>query len=184
MNFSVIGSSVLFLKSLLRCACFFLQAFGRDSPLAIDMSTAILALSETGELQRIYDRWLLKKACKGSQSSDAESEQLHIKSFWGLFLVCGILCLLALIAYFVLMLRKFSQHIPEEPNPSYRGRSPSARLQTFLSFVDEKEDRSRSQTKRKRYDQVGDRAESGSPSINRSSRVNYDISLEMQSRDL
>ncbi|KAH1043846.1 hypothetical protein GYH30_025595 [Glycine max] len=36
-----------------------LQAFPRDSPLAIEMFTAILKLSENGDdLQRIHDKWL------------------------------------------------------------------------------------------------------------------------------
>nr|GEV93323.1 glutamate receptor 3.2-like [Tanacetum cinerariifolium] len=42
-------------------------AFPRDSPLAVDMSTAILKLTEIGELQKIQDHWLNKKAC-GPQS--------------------------------------------------------------------------------------------------------------------
>ncbi|PKI66522.1 hypothetical protein CRG98_013086 [Punica granatum] len=122
-------------------------AFPRDSPLAVDMSTAILALSENGELQRIHNQWLRKTACRGS--SDVDSDQLNIKSFWGLFLICGIACTLALIAYFFRTCQKFSRHLPEEGNRSSR----SARLQTFLSYADEKEDRSKSRSKRKRNDQ-------------------------------
>nr|6VE8_A Chain A, Glutamate receptor 3.2 [Arabidopsis thaliana]6VEA_A Chain A, Glutamate receptor 3.2 [Arabidopsis thaliana] len=38
-------------------------AFPRDSPLAIDMSTAILGLSETGQLQKIHDKWLSRSNC-------------------------------------------------------------------------------------------------------------------------
>ncbi|RYR78988.1 hypothetical protein Ahy_A01g003846 [Arachis hypogaea] len=33
-----------------------------DSPLAIDVSTAILKLSENGDLQRIHDKWLTRSA--------------------------------------------------------------------------------------------------------------------------
>lgn len=148
------------------------------------MSTAILALSENGELQRIHNRWLLKKACKGSQGSGADSDQLNIKSFLGLFLICGISCMLALIGYFFKMLRLFNRHLPEAPEPSFRGSSRSARLQTFLSFVDEKEDRSRNRAKRKRYDQEGNEAESGSMSMNGSSRVHLNISMERGNRDI
>jgi ionotropic glutamate receptor len=35
-------------------------AFPRDSPLAVDLSTAILQLSESGDLQRIHDKWMTK----------------------------------------------------------------------------------------------------------------------------
>ena len=41
----------------------FHQAFPRDSPLATDMSTATLRLSENEELQRIHDKWLMRSAC-------------------------------------------------------------------------------------------------------------------------
>ncbi|KAL1370655.1 hypothetical protein AAHE18_01G076600 [Arachis hypogaea] len=38
------------------------HGFLRDSPLAIDVSTAILKLSENGDLQRIHDKWLTRSA--------------------------------------------------------------------------------------------------------------------------
>ncbi|KAE8680966.1 hypothetical protein F3Y22_tig00111356pilonHSYRG00021 [Hibiscus syriacus] len=38
-------------------------AFQRDSPLAVDLSTAILRLSENGELQKIHDKWLINSEC-------------------------------------------------------------------------------------------------------------------------
>ncbi|KAJ1703939.1 hypothetical protein LUZ63_003718 [Rhynchospora breviuscula] len=75
-------------------------AFQRDSPLSVDLSTAILTLSETGELQRIHDQWLSTKGC-GSQDTDIGASRLSLSSFWGLFLICGAICLLALIMYFL-----------------------------------------------------------------------------------
>ncbi|GFZ09468.1 glutamate receptor 3.6 [Actinidia rufa] len=80
-------------------------AFPRDSPLAVDMSTAILKLSEDGELQRIHDKWLMRSACI-SQGAKLETDRLQLKSFSGLFLACGLTCLLALFVYFALMIRK------------------------------------------------------------------------------
>ncbi|KAF2551965.1 hypothetical protein F2Q68_00033794 [Brassica cretica] len=128
-------------------------AFPRDSPLAVDMSTAILGLSETGELQRIHDRWLSKSNCSsphGSQSGD--SEQLNVHSFWGMFLVCGIACLVALFIHFVKVVRNFIKHKPEEeekdiPSPES---SRLKKLQTFLAYIDEKEEESKRRFKRKR----------------------------------
>ncbi|XP_077219894.1 glutamate receptor 3.3-like [Tasmannia lanceolata] len=117
-------------------------AFPRDSPLAIDMSTAILTLSENGDLQRIHDKWLTRSECS-SQTSELESNQLNFKSFWGLFLICGLACFLALCIYFVMILCQFSRYFPKEPNSSTQGGSRSLRLQTFLSFADEKEEHSK-----------------------------------------
>lgn len=112
------------------------------------MSTAILGLSETGELQRIHDRWLSKSNCSsphGSQSGD--SEQLNVHSFWGMFLVCGIACLVALFIHFVKVVRNFIKHKPEEEE---KESSRLKKLQTFLAYVDEKEEESKRKFKRKR----------------------------------
>ncbi|KAM3292016.1 hypothetical protein P3S67_020305 [Capsicum chacoense] len=78
-------------------------AFRRDSPLAIDMSRAILQLSEKGELEKIRNKWL-------QRSSAADSEQLQLKSFWGLFLICGVAGCFALLVYFCSMLHQFRRH--------------------------------------------------------------------------
>ncbi|KAL1215656.1 Glutamate receptor 3.2 [Cardamine amara subsp. amara] len=129
-------------------------AFPRDSPLAVDMSTAILGLSETGQLQKIHDKWLSRSNCSslnGSQSEE-DSEQLKLRSFWGLFLVCGIACFIALFIYFFKIVRDFCRHSNTEeeaivPSPEI---SRSRTLQTFLAYFDEKEDESKRRLKRKR----------------------------------
>ncbi|KAK6127562.1 hypothetical protein DH2020_038680 [Rehmannia glutinosa] len=88
-------------------------AFPKDSPLAIDMSTAILTLSENG----------------GSTSID---------KLEGLFSLCGLACFVALLMYFTKMIYLFNQRYsePESSDQSSRSRQ----LHTFLSFVDEKEE--------------------------------------------
>ncbi|XP_077217618.1 glutamate receptor 3.3-like isoform X2 [Tasmannia lanceolata] len=116
--------------------------FPRDSPLALDISTAILTLSENGDLQRIHDKWLTRSDCS-SQTTEIDSDQLSLRSFWGLFLICGLACLLALCIYFLMILCQFSRYSPKEPNSSSQGSSRSLRLQTFLSFADEKEENSK-----------------------------------------
>lgn len=123
-------------------------AFPRDSPLAVDMSTAILKLSDSGELQRIHDKWLKGSSCS-TQSSKLQVYRLGLKSFWGLFLICGLACTFALLVYIVLMVRQFSRHYPDDDESSGRS-SRSARLQTFLSFVDDKENEVKSRFKRKK----------------------------------
>ncbi|XP_050944926.1 glutamate receptor 3.6 isoform X2 [Cucumis melo] len=123
-------------------------AFPRDSPLAVDMSTAILRLSENGDLQRIHDKWLMKSACT-SQASKIEVDRLQLNSFWGLFLICGCACLLALSIYLYQMVRQYSEHYAEELGSSEQT-SRSASLQRFLSFADEKEEVFKSQSKRRR----------------------------------
>lgn len=125
------------------------------------MSTAILKLSENGELQRIHDKWLLRSACT-SQNTKLEVDRLELKSFAGLFSICAVACFLALLVYFILLTRQFTRYYsdPEQPSSSAGGGSSrSARLQTFLSFVDEKEETAKSRSiKRKQME--GDSARS------------------------
>ncbi|KAI4375797.1 hypothetical protein MLD38_013623 [Melastoma candidum] len=128
-------------------------AFPRDSPLAVDMSTALLALSENGELQKIHDEWLLKKSCS-SLASLTGSEQLHLKSFWGLFLISGISSTLAILAYLLSALRKFCHEFTETSDSSSAGSSLTRQLQTFLTYMDSKENRPLSGPKRKRADET------------------------------
>uniref|UniRef100_A0ACD5ZBT9 Uncharacterized protein n=1 Tax=Avena sativa TaxID=4498 RepID=A0ACD5ZBT9_AVESA len=102
-------------------------AFPRDSPLQVDLSTAILSLSENGELQRIHDKWLKTGECATDSNEFIDSNQLRLESFWGLFLICAVACILALLIYFGIMLRKYLRHEPKKS------------LRRFISFVDDKE---------------------------------------------
>ncbi|KAI3745609.1 hypothetical protein L6452_08010 [Arctium lappa] len=111
-------------------------AFPRDSPLAIDLSTAILSLSENGDLQRIHDKWLIRSGCS-TDNSELESDRLHLKSFWGLFLICGIACFIAIFIYFCQVFRRF-RNVAQSTVDSDGSRS--RRLQTLLSIIDEKKD--------------------------------------------
>ncbi|KAL0313872.1 UNVERIFIED_CONTAM: Glutamate receptor 3.3 [Sesamum angustifolium] len=125
-------------------------AFPRDSPLPIDLSTAILTLSENGDLQRIHDKWLTTSSCS-SDNTELESDRLHLKSFWGLYLLCGIACFIALLIYFLQIVNKFRKASPEDVIDG-QGSSRSKRLQTLLSLIDEKEDQSRSDRKRRKLE--------------------------------
>lgn len=51
----------------------FIPGLSRDSPLAVDMPTAILHLSEDGDLKIIRDKWLLKSACSSADIKQALS---------------------------------------------------------------------------------------------------------------
>ncbi|KAK6160845.1 hypothetical protein DH2020_004226 [Rehmannia glutinosa] len=126
-------------------------AFPRDSPLAIDLSTAILTLSENGDLQRIHDKWLTTSACS-SDNTELESDRLHLKSFWGLYLLCGIACFVALMIYFLQIVHRFRQTAPDAYVSERTGGSRSKRLQTLLSLIDEKEDQSRGERKRRKLE--------------------------------
>ncbi|ONH97334.1 hypothetical protein PRUPE_7G184300 [Prunus persica] len=80
-------------------------AFPKDSPLATDMSTAVLKLSEKGDLQKIRDKWLMRSACS-AQGAKQSVDRLPLKSFWGLFVLSGIACFLALLLHVITTTKK------------------------------------------------------------------------------
>ncbi|MQL85731.1 hypothetical protein Taro_018254 [Colocasia esculenta] len=137
-------------------------AFPRDSPLAVDLSTAILTLSENGDLQRIHDKWLTYSSCTSTDDA-IESNRLSIKSFWGLFLICGIACFIALFVFFMRLrcqYNRYDEHLDspptEHPNdildPTHTSpEQPSctASLGDVIRFVDKKEEEIKNMIKRK-----------------------------------
>ncbi|KAA8524664.1 hypothetical protein F0562_011087 [Nyssa sinensis] len=63
-------------------------AFQRDSPLAIDVSTAILKLAKNGKLRQIREKWFCKTGCAADRRRVPEPDQLHLSSFWGYLDLC------------------------------------------------------------------------------------------------
>ncbi|KDP25838.1 hypothetical protein JCGZ_22868 [Jatropha curcas] len=132
-------------------------AFQRDSPLAVDLSTAILQLSENGDLQKIHNKWLTRTECS-MQISQVDANRLSLSSFWGLFLICGLSCFIALTMFFCKVLCQFRKFTPEEgeegeveeieparPRRSLRTTS----FKDILDFVDRKEVEIKEMLKRK-----------------------------------
>ncbi|MED6196584.1 hypothetical protein PIB30_048802 [Stylosanthes scabra] len=150
-------------------------AFQRDSPLAVDLSTAILQLSENGELQKIHDKWLLKRDCT-AQLDDEDSNKLSLSSFWGLFLICGIACFLSLVVFFVRVFCQYTRFSPEpeqvdEETPRERPSRRNLKSTSFkdlMVFVDKKEaeikEILRQKSNKRRRSQSLDEQSSSSPS--------------------
>lgn len=121
----------------------------------MDLSTAILTLSENGDLQRIHDKWLIQSPCS-TDTAEIESDRLHLQSFAGLFLVCGVACFLALSIYFIRIMLKFREAAAaagaDSISQGQGSLSRSRRLQTLLSLMDEKKDPSSREKKRRKLD--------------------------------
>ncbi|XP_043689829.1 glutamate receptor 3.4 [Telopea speciosissima] len=133
-------------------------AFPRDSPLAIDMSTAILKLSENGDLQRMHDKWLSLNVCS-EQTNPADSSRLSLKSFWGLFLISGIACFIALFVFFLRVFCQYRKYGPDdegeedadvleqERSTSSQRPNRSTSFKSWIEFVDKKEEEIRRKKK-------------------------------------
>ncbi|GAV89452.1 Lig_chan domain-containing protein/SBP_bac_3 domain-containing protein/ANF_receptor domain-containing protein [Cephalotus follicularis] len=132
-------------------------AFQKDSPLAVDLSTAILQLSENGDLQKIHDKWLTRNECS-MQLNTVDDNQLSLNSFWGLFLICGLACFLSILVFFCRVLCQYRRFIPEgeevaageiELARSRRGIRSTSSFKDLMDFVDRKEEEIKQMLKRK-----------------------------------
>ncbi|TVU16009.1 hypothetical protein EJB05_39555 [Eragrostis curvula] len=122
-------------------------AFPRDSPLAVDLSTAILTLSETGDLQRIHDKWL-PGGSSAAQTDDLDPDRLHVHSFSALFLICGLACVLALSIHGCVLYNQYRRHVASSSDPAAgSSRSHRGSLRSFLSFADHRETEFRKSSK-------------------------------------
>ncbi|KAJ4837492.1 hypothetical protein Tsubulata_029912 [Turnera subulata] len=135
-------------------------AFQRDSPLAVDLSTAILQLSENGDLQKIHNKWLARSGCS-APVDEIDENRLSLKSFWGLFLICGIACFLALITFFCRVICQFRRFAPEDgQEPEVEEIEParprrqlrSTSFKDLIDFVDRKEAEIKEMLKRRHSD--------------------------------
>ncbi|KAA8526498.1 hypothetical protein F0562_008299 [Nyssa sinensis] len=137
-------------------------AFPRDSPLAVDLSTAILQLSENGDLQRIHDKWLKRGGCS-TQANQIDASRLSLDSFWGLFLICGIACFLSLTVFFWRVFWQYRRYSPESEEQVTERPEDGRTRRTFrtssfkdlIGFVDRKEAEIKEILKRKSSDNKG-----------------------------
>lgn len=84
-------------------------AFQKGSPLAHDVSEAILILTQDGTLNRLEEHWFaLSKNCDNVDPT-GETESLSLWSFWGLYLVSGATSTLCLLFYVYHLFRKSRQ---------------------------------------------------------------------------
>ncbi|KAF3672661.1 Apoptosis inhibitory protein 5 isoform 1 [Capsicum annuum] len=84
-------------------------AFQKDSPLARDVSEAILTLTQDGTLNRLEEHWFaLSRNCDNADSAD-ETDSLTLGSFWGLYLVSGATSTVCLLFYVYHLFRKSRQ---------------------------------------------------------------------------
>ena len=116
--------------------------------MAIDISTAILELSETGKLQQIHDKWLSNKGCISEQKETLNV--LNLGSFWGLFLITGVASVSCVTCYIIRMIWEYKKmtdeaDLPTDPNTHgnsfslSRFRRGTSFLKALVSFIEEAE---------------------------------------------
>ncbi|KAL2475274.1 Glutamate receptor 2.7 [Abeliophyllum distichum] len=88
--------------------------FQKSSPIARDVSEAILTLMENGKLRRLKEKWFGSLDSCSNPDAGSETESLSLKSFWGLYLVSAAISTFCFLI-FVLQLLKNKLKNSEEP---------------------------------------------------------------------
>lgn len=118
--------------------------FRRGSPLAVDMSTAILNLSENGELEKIRKDWFCKLGCPEERSRrEFDPNQLNLSSFWGLYLLCAVVTGSAFLVFLIRAVRQFVRYKKRQSDlssPEIDSVQCSQVVYSFFDFIDEKEE--------------------------------------------
>ncbi|RVW88457.1 Glutamate receptor 2.7 [Vitis vinifera] len=73
------------------------NAFQKGSPLAADVSKAILTISEKGILKSLEDKWFPRSA----ECSTIEIDELSLRNFWALYFLCGATSTLCFLLFFL-----------------------------------------------------------------------------------
>ncbi|KAJ9690596.1 hypothetical protein PVL29_012980 [Vitis rotundifolia] len=81
-------------------------AFQKGSPLATDVSEAILTISEKRILKELEDKWFPRSA----ECSATENDKLSLGNFWALYLLCGATSTLCFLLFFLRLLIDFKRH--------------------------------------------------------------------------
>ncbi|MCO5591581.1 hypothetical protein L7F22_045568 [Adiantum nelumboides] len=112
-------------------------AFPRGSSITSDMSQAILHMSQTGELERIRTYWLQEVACDDSANNPtAQSNQLDIVSFWGLFLISGAASVVCVLIHLLFLFKNYRKHQRAEGSVIAVSKRFSEHLKQFMIYAD------------------------------------------------
>ncbi|CAL1388430.1 unnamed protein product [Linum trigynum] len=106
--------------------------FQKGSPIAADVSKAILKLSEEGELKRLEEDWFSpSRECSGSRSDD-NTESLSLQNFWGLYVLSGATSTVCLVVFLLHLLRKYRVCQEEEGHGDLSIWNKTAELAKYL----------------------------------------------------
>uniref|UniRef100_A0A6N2KDK0 Glutamate receptor n=1 Tax=Salix viminalis TaxID=40686 RepID=A0A6N2KDK0_SALVM len=135
--------------------------FPKGSPLAPDVSRAILNLIDDDNMKQIEDKWFGKQSSCPDSSTSISSNSLSLRSFWGLFLIAGIASLSALLIFtvnFVYQERRVLS--PDDPRASMW-----RRIQNLFIVFDERDQTAHAFRKNEVSDRSGvDLPDAGEPS--------------------
>ncbi|KAI5354099.1 hypothetical protein L3X38_006994 [Prunus dulcis] len=111
--------------------------FPKGSPLAREVSRAILNVSEGEKMKDIERIWFEKEASCADPNSLVSSSSLSLDSFWGLFLIAGVASAFALLIFAAMFLHAECQEILQQLRRLVPGASLWTRICVVLRIYDQ-----------------------------------------------
>ncbi|KAK0579041.1 hypothetical protein LWI29_020082 [Acer saccharum] len=108
-------------------------AFQKGSPIGLDVSRAILNLSESGELKELEEKWF--RPSPECSTDETSPESLTLNSFWGLYLVYGSTSAICFLLFLFRLVKHFHDHeetYQDNTNQSNKGWKKVIRLARYL----------------------------------------------------
>ena len=87
-------------------------------------------------------QWVVcQSSCSIQTARSSDPAQLHLRSFWGLFLVCGIATIVSLLLFLLRTVCQFTHSNRQHRDPAEPwGKDCSQAIYSFFNFIDAKED--------------------------------------------
>ncbi|CAL5346128.1 unnamed protein product [Camellia sinensis] len=83
-------------------------AFQKGSPIAIDVSKAILTISKNGDLKKIREKWF-KVSSSSCSNVNSVTDSLNLQSFWVLYLISGITSTICFMFFLIHILKNYTR---------------------------------------------------------------------------
>ncbi|KAJ6367812.1 hypothetical protein OIU78_000389 [Salix suchowensis] len=84
--------------------------FQKGSPIAADVSKAILRLSEDGELRDLEVKWLsASRECPSNATNNDITGSLSLQSFWGIYTITGATSTICFLLFLVQLLKNYNK---------------------------------------------------------------------------
>ncbi|KAF5729150.1 glutamate receptor 2.7-like [Tripterygium wilfordii] len=106
--------------------------FQKGSPIATDVSRAILQLSENGKFKELEETWFKPVSGCSTNGTAEDIESLSLHSFWGLYLFTGIASTLCVLIFIACLLPNFPGH---QSDTNSSNESILKKIGRFASFI-------------------------------------------------
>ncbi|PNT39670.2 hypothetical protein POPTR_004G052500v4 [Populus trichocarpa] len=111
--------------------------FQKGSPIAADVSKAILNLSEDGELKNLEEKWFAQsRQCFSNATDNDKTESLSLQSFWGIYIITGATSTICFLLFLFHLLKNYhKQEVEDRGNATPSDKSVWEKTVTLARYI-------------------------------------------------